>query len=37
MVFQIQIAKRQDVVPLTREYLNSGERLKNLSNSLAAE
>ena len=37
MVFQIQITRRQDAVPLTREYMASGERLKNVAGSLAAE
>ena len=37
MVFQIQIARRQNAVPLTRDYMASGERLKNVSGSLAAE
>ncbi len=37
MVFQMQIAKRQDAVPLTREYMVEKERPENLSNSIAAE
>ena len=37
MVFQIQITRRQDAVPLTRDYMASGERLKNVAGSLAAE
>jgi len=37
MVFQIQIARRQDAVPLVRDYMTTEERLKNVSGSLAAE
>ncbi len=37
MVFQIQIARRQDAVPLTRDYMVTGERTQNMSNSMAAE
>jgi len=37
MVFQIQIARRQDAVPLTRDYMASGERLRNVAGSMAAE
>lgn len=37
MVFQVQIARRQDAVPLTRDYMVAGERLQNVSGSLAAE
>ncbi|MDB5487813.1 MAG: cyclopropane-fatty-acyl-phospholipid synthase [Reyranella sp.] len=37
MVFQIQIARRQDAVPLTRDYMATGERLRNVAGSLAAE
>ncbi len=37
MVFQVQIARRQDAVPLTRDYMASGERLKNVAGSMAAE
>lgn len=37
MVFQIQIARRQDAVPLTRDYMTSGERLRNVAGSIAAE
>lgn len=37
MVFQIQIARRQDAVPLTRDYMAPGERLRNVAGSLAAE
>jgi len=37
MVFQIQIARRQDAVPLTRDYMAAGERLRNVAGSIAAE
>lgn len=37
MVFQMQIAKRQDAVPPTREYMVEEERSENLSKSIAAE
>ncbi len=37
MVFQIQIARRQDAVPLVRDYMVTEERLKNVAGSLAAE
>jgi cyclopropane-fatty-acyl-phospholipid synthase len=37
MVFQIQIAKRQDAVPLTRDYMAEGERGENTAPSMAAE
>ena len=37
MVFQIQIAKRQDAVPLTRDYMVEAERRTNASPSMAAE
>ena len=37
MVFQIQIARRQDAVPLTRDYMAPGERLRNVAGSMAAE
>jgi cyclopropane-fatty-acyl-phospholipid synthase len=30
MVFQIQIAKRQEAVPLTRDYMHDGERGRRL-------
>jgi cyclopropane-fatty-acyl-phospholipid synthase len=30
MVFQLQIAKRQDAVPLTRDYMYEGERTRDL-------
>ncbi len=39
VIYQIQLAKRQDAVPLTRDYLNSGDRSacepKNASDRLA--
>ncbi|WP_422036387.1 class I SAM-dependent methyltransferase [Reyranella sp.] len=37
MVFQIQIARRQDAVPLVRDYMVTEERLKNVAGSIAAE
>jgi len=37
MVFQIQIARRQDAVPLVRDYMTSEERLKNVAGSMAAD
>lgn len=37
MVFQIQIAKRQDAVPLTRDYMVDVERGKHAAPSMAAE
>jgi len=37
MVFQIQIAKRQDAVPLTRNYMAEAERGENTAPSMAAE
>lgn len=37
MVFQIQIARRQDAVPLVRDYMATEERLKNVAGSMAAE
>jgi len=37
MVFQIQIARRQDAVPLVRDYMVTEERLKNVAGSMAAE
>ena len=37
MVFQIQIAKRQDAVPLTRDYMAEAERCEGAAPSLAAE
>jgi cyclopropane-fatty-acyl-phospholipid synthase len=36
MVFQIQLAKRQDAVPLTRDYITAGER-SGLDQAVAAE
>lgn len=37
MVFQVQIARRQDAVPLTRDYMVAGERLENVAGSMAAD
>lgn len=37
MVVQIQIARRQDAVPLTRDYMATGERLRNVAGSMAAD
>jgi len=37
MVFQIQIAKRQDAVPLTRDYMVEAERGASAAPSIAAE
>ena len=37
MVFQIQIAKRQDAVPLTRDYMVEAERRETAAPSIAAE
>jgi cyclopropane-fatty-acyl-phospholipid synthase len=37
MVFQIQIARRQDVVPLTRDYMVDAERGVGRNRSMAAE
>jgi cyclopropane-fatty-acyl-phospholipid synthase len=37
MVFQIQIAKRQDAVPLTRDYMAEAERGESTAPSMAAE
>jgi cyclopropane-fatty-acyl-phospholipid synthase len=37
MVFQIQIAKRQDAVPLTRDYMAETERREGTAPSMAAE
>jgi cyclopropane-fatty-acyl-phospholipid synthase len=37
MVFQMQIAKRQDAVPLTRDYMTEVERREALAPSMAAE
>ncbi len=37
MVFQIQISRRQDAVPLVRDYMVTEERLKNVAGSMAAE
>jgi cyclopropane-fatty-acyl-phospholipid synthase len=37
MVFQIQITRRQDAVPLTRDYMFDAEREAGLTRSIAAE
>ncbi|UYN93199.1 MAG: class I SAM-dependent methyltransferase [Enhydrobacter sp.] len=37
MVFQIQVARRQDAVPLTRDYMVDAERDVGVSRSMAAE
>jgi len=37
MVFQIQIARRQDAVPLTRDYMVDAERGVAVARSMAAE
>ena len=37
MVFQIQITRRQDAVPLVRDYMVTEERLKNVAGAMAAE
>ena len=37
MVFQIQIARRQDAVPLTRDYAFEAEHKTNVGRSIAAE
>ena len=37
MVFQIQIARRQDAVPLTRDYMIEAERREASARSIAAE
>lgn len=37
MVFQVQITRRQDAVPLVRDYMVTEERLKNVAGSMAAE
>jgi cyclopropane-fatty-acyl-phospholipid synthase len=37
MVFQIQIARRQDAVPLTRDYMFEAERETGATRSIAAE
>ena len=36
MVFQLQLAKRQDAVPLTRDYVTDWER-RRLHTAIAAE
>ena len=37
MVFQIQIARRQDAVPLTRDYMIDAENGISVPRSMAAE
>ena len=37
MVFQIQIARHQDAVPLTRDYLTDAENAISTPSSMAAE
>jgi len=37
MVFQIQIARKQDAVPLTRDYMIDAERGVTVARSMAAE
>ncbi len=37
MVFQVQIARKQDAVPLTRDYLGDTESGAVASRSMAAE
>jgi cyclopropane-fatty-acyl-phospholipid synthase len=37
MVFQIQIARKQDAVPLTRDYMVDAERGVGVASSMAAE
>jgi len=37
MVFQIQIARRQDAVPLTRDYMIEAENAVSAPSSMAAE
>ena len=37
MVFQIQIARKQDAVPLTRDYMVDAERGVVTARSMAAE
>jgi len=37
MVFQLQIARKQDAVPLTRDYLIDAESGAAASRSMAAE
>ena len=36
MVFQMQLAKRQDAVPLTRDYIRDCERNARRTSSIAA-
>ena len=37
MVFQLQIAKKQDAVPLTRDYMLDAEKGVTVTRSMAAE
>ncbi len=37
IVFRVQFTRRQDDVPLTRDYVGGGERLRNVAGSMAAE
>jgi cyclopropane-fatty-acyl-phospholipid synthase len=37
MVFQIQLTRRQDAVPLTRDYIADAENGINVTRSIAAE
>ncbi|MBI2716163.1 MAG: class I SAM-dependent methyltransferase, partial [Rhizobiales bacterium] len=37
MVFQLQIAKKQDAVPLTRDYMLDAEKGITVTRSMAAE
>jgi hypothetical protein len=37
MVFQMQIARRQDAVPLTRDYMGDAENGIDVTRSMAAE
>ena len=37
MVFQIQLARRRDAVPLTRDYITDWERQHPTEEALAAE
>ena len=37
MVFQLQLAKKQDAVPLTRDYMLDAEKGIKVTRSMAAE
>ena len=37
MVFQLQVARRQDAVPLSRDYIVETERGGSVAHSVAAE